>query len=53
MKKAEFDRIVTDANIAKDRLGEIARKLEEAGYIRKAKSAMSLVYKIEEWQNRN
>lgn len=55
MKKdrEEFDRCMNDANEAKDRLAEIAERLEEAGFIRKAKSAMNLVYLIEKWQNRN
>ena len=51
--RAEFERCVNDANEAKRRLAEIAARLEEAGYTRKAKSAMTLVYLIEEWQNRN
>ena len=55
MKKdrEEFDRCMDMANEAKDRLADIAERLEEAGYTRKAKSAMTLVYLIEEWQNRN
>lgn len=54
MKKdyEEFQRILNEANEAKDRLARIANKLEELGYHRKSKSAMSLVYEIEEWQNR-
>ena len=51
--KDEFERLINEANVAKDRLAEISEKLEEAGYIRKAKSCMTLVYSIEEWQNRN
>lgn len=51
--REEFDRCMDMANEAKDRLAEIAERLEEAGYIRKAKSCMTLVYMIEEWQNRN
>lgn len=55
MKKdrAEFERCMSDANNAKDRLAEIAERLEEAGYTRKARSCMNLVYAIEAWQNRN
>ena len=41
------------ANDAKDRLASLAEKLEAAGYDRKAKSCMTLVYQIEAWQNRN
>ena len=48
----EMRKILMDANPAKDRLAEVARKLDEAGFHRKAKSCMSLVYQIEEWQNR-
>lgn len=55
MKKdrEEFERCLNMANEAKDRLAEISERLEEAGFKRKAKSAMNLVYLIEEWQNRN
>lgn len=54
MKKnrEEFDRLLSEANEAKDRLARIADKLEEAGYVRKAKSCMRLVYDIYEWQHR-
>lgn len=45
--------LLNEANQAKDRLARLAEKLEEAGYHRKAKSCMSLVYAIEEWQRRN
>lgn len=48
----EKRRILEDANQAKDRLADIAQRLEEAGYHRKAQSAMTLVYQIEAWQNR-
>lgn len=48
----ELRRLLMEANQAKDRLYRIAMTLEEKGYIRKAKSCMTLVYKIEEWQNR-
>lgn len=55
MKKdrEEFERCMAMANEAKDRLADIAERLEEAGYIRKARSCMNLVYLIEAWQNRN
>lgn len=49
----ELRRLLAEANEAKDRLARIAAKLEEKGYDRKAKSCMSIVYRIEEWQNRN
>ena len=51
--REEFERCMEMANEAKDRLAYIAERLEEAGYIRKAKSCMNLVYAIEAWQNRN
>lgn len=55
MKKdeAKFERLMDAANEAKDRLAWIAEELEEAGYRRKAKSCMTLVYMIEAWQNRH
>ena len=55
MKKdrEEFDRCMEMVNQAKDRLAEVSERLNEAGYVRKSKSAMNLVYLIEEWQNRN
>ena len=54
MKKnrEEFEECMDDVNEVKDRLADIAERLEEAGYVRKAKSAMNLVYTIEAWQNR-
>lgn len=48
----EYKRIISEANEAKDRLYQVASKLEQLGYIRKAKSCMTLIYKIEEWQNK-
>lgn len=50
--KKELHDLLNEANQAKDRLARLAEKLEEAGYHRKAKSCMSLVYQIETWQNR-
>lgn len=50
--KDEFERCMDMANEAKDRLADIAERLEEAGYVRKARSCMNLVYLIEAWQNR-
>ena len=49
----ELQRLLSEANEAKDRLYSLAQKLEEAGYSRKAKSCMTLVYNIETWQNRS
>lgn len=48
----EYHRLICKANEAKDRLAQIAEELEEAGCTRKAGSCMTLVYRIEEWQNR-
>ena len=48
----EYKRIINEANEAKDRLYQVANELEQLGYIRKAKSCMTLIYKIEEWQNK-
>ena len=48
----EYRRIINEANEAKDRLYQVANELEQLGYIRKAKSCMILIYKIEEWQNK-
>ena len=51
-REETFNRLMNDANQAKDRLAEIADKLREAGFNRKANSCMTLVYQIEAWQNR-
>lgn len=48
----ELRRLLNEANEAKDRLARIATKLAVKGYTRKAKSCMTIVYRIEEWQNR-
>lgn len=48
----KFERLLMEANNVKDRLYKIACELEELGYHRKAKSCMTLIYNIEEWQNR-
>ena len=52
-KAKELQKIISDANQAKDRLYEVHNKLLDAGFTRKAKSCMSLIYAIEEWQNRS
>lgn len=51
-RETEYRRILAEANEAKDRLYRIHHKLEALGKHRKAQSAMALVWKIEEWQNR-
>ena len=48
----ELYNLLNEANEAKERLARLASHLEEAGFYRKAPSCMTLVYKIEEWQNR-
>ena len=52
LSRDELHRIICEANEAKERLYNVALKLEEAGYIQKAKSAKTLVYSIEAWQRR-
>jgi hypothetical protein len=44
--------LLNEANAAKDRLAQLADMLDAEGYVRKAKSCMTLVYLIEEWQSR-
>jgi hypothetical protein len=51
-KTEELKQIIIKANGAKDRLYEMVCELKEAGYNQKAKSLMTLIYKIEEWQNK-
>lgn len=51
-REQEKQRIINEANEAKDRLYRIAQRLENLGYTRKAASCMTLVYNIEIWQNR-
>ncbi len=48
-----YRRLITnEANKAKESLARLSYELDELGYHRKAASAMTLVYRIEEWQNR-
>ena len=51
-REARYNRLLSEANQAKDRLWQIASELDELGYHRKAKSCRTLVCSIEEWQNR-
>lgn len=51
-RSSKFNRLIGEANEAKDRLARIASDLEELGYVRKARSCMTLVALIEEWQRR-
>ena len=48
----KLKKLLMEANEAKERLARIAEKLEEAGFKRKANSCMTLVYRIEDWQNK-
>lgn len=48
----ELDKILNDANKAKEELHKVVQKLYDAGYVRKARAGASLIYRIEEWQNR-
>lgn len=41
-----------DANTPKERLMEIANKLEEEGAIRQARSLETIIARLEEWQNK-
>ncbi len=41
-----------DINVAKERLMRVASELEDAGGIREAKSLETIIWKLEEWQNK-
>lgn len=49
----EKEKILSEANKAKEELRMVVEKLEENGYSRKAASGMNLIIAIEKWQNRN
>ena len=51
LSERELHMLICEANEAKDRLYRISVKLDEAGKYQKAKSLMTLVSRIEEWQN--
>jgi len=51
-KLKEIMRLKSEANTAKNRLGDIAGRLEELGAVRESKSLMTLIYKIEAWQHK-
>lgn len=51
-RRDEYNRVLSEANKAKDVLYEVAQKLESLGYTRKSQSCMTLVHTIETWQNR-
>ena len=48
----ELRRLQMDANTAKDRLWHVSMELEEAGFIRQSRALMTIIYKLEEWQNK-
>ena len=49
---SEIESLKRDANTPKERLMDIAQKLEDAGGIREAKSLWGLIEKLEIWQNK-
>lgn len=49
---SEIERLKDDATTPKERLMDIAQKLEEAGGIREAKTLWTLIEKLEIWQNK-
>lgn len=51
-RQEELKKITMEANEAKDRLYKIVYELQEEGFDGKAKSLMTIIYRIEEWQNR-
>lgn len=48
----EIMRLKLSANTAKERLMDIASRLEELGGIREAKSLETIIWKLEAWQNK-
>lgn len=42
----------SDASVAKERLMKIEDELRENGFIREANSLSTIIWKIEEWQNK-
>lgn len=51
-KRAEIEHIKKEACTAKDRLGYLYCKLDEIGAVREAKSLLTIIYKLEAWQNK-
>lgn len=54
MKKSfeEKLRLQSEANSPKEQLMKIMDELEEAGFIREAKSLGTIIFKLEIWQNK-
>lgn len=51
-KKEEIKRLKDSANVAKERLLNIAQELEELGAVRDSKSLYVIIGKLEYWQNK-
>lgn len=51
-KLQEVERIKNDISVQKEQIGAYAYRLEEVGAIREAKALLSIVYKLEDWQNK-
>lgn len=51
-KIEEIRRLQEDANVAKERLMQIAWELEEIGAIQKSKSLETIIAHLEMWQNK-
>ena len=45
------EQVINEVNPLKERLGALADKLYEAGYIRKAESLLTIVGDLEHWQH--
>ena len=48
----EIERMKSEVTSPKERLMDIANRLEECGAIREAKSLDTIITKLEAWQNR-
>jgi len=48
----EIEKLKSDANTAKDRLLSIASELEHYGAVRESKSLLTIIGKLEYWQNK-
>lgn len=51
-KRAEIRRLKMEANTAKSRLGDIQAKLLDMGAVREANSLLTIIFRLEEWQNK-
>ena len=50
--RKEIERMKSEATSPKERLMDIANRLEECGAIREASSLMTIIGKLEAWQNK-